>query len=165
MGEGLGKRLLFIVIVEACYVSYHEEKNLGSNFNIPPSLVQNLLLNAKLRFAEASDSSGVELCDTYLSRVDLLRLLVSARYSKIPSIQELTKSDLARRVRDRLIKDDRFGLAMEVSTKCQLDTGAVWSAWGVACLKSGDFMEARSKLKHCFQVGVAGWMWSVGYGP
>ena len=27
-------------------------------------LIQNLLWNAKLRFAEASDSSGVELCDT-----------------------------------------------------------------------------------------------------
>lgn len=116
------------------------------------SLIQNLLLSAKLRFAEASDSPGVEMCDSYLSRVDLLRLLVSARYTKIPSIQELTKSDLARRVRDRLIKDDRFGLAMEVSTKCQLDTGAVWSAWGMACLRSGDFTEAKSKFKHCFQV-------------
>ncbi len=109
-------------------------------------------MSAKVRFDQASDSSGVELCDSYLSRVDLLRLLVSARYTKIPSIQELTKPDLARRVRDQLIKDDRFGLAMEVSTKCQLDTGTVWSAWGMACLKSGDFAEAKSKLKHCFQV-------------
>ena len=86
--------------------------------------------------------------------MDLLRLLVSARYNKIPSIQELTKPDLARRVRDKLIKADRFGLAMEVSTKCQLDTSAVWSAWGMACLKSGEFPEARSKLKHCFQVRI-----------
>lgn len=115
-------------------------------------LIQNLLQNAKLRFAEAEDSSGVELCDTYLSRVDLLRLFVSSRCSKIPSIQELTKPDLARRVRDRLMQNDRFKLAMEVSTKCQLDTGAVLAAWGMACLKSGNFIEARSKFKNCFQV-------------
>ena len=118
------------------------------------SLIQNLLLNAKLRFLEAGDSSGVELCDTYLSRVDLLYLLVSSRYKRIPSIQELTTSDLARRIRDRLIQDDRFRLAMEVSTKCQLDTSTVWSAWGMAYLKSGQFAAARSKLKHCFQVSL-----------
>lgn len=120
----------------------------------PLRLIQNLLLNAKLRFAEAEDSSGVEMCDTYLSRVDLLRLLVSSRCSKIPSIQELTRTDLARRVRDRLVQDDRFKLAMEVSTKCQLDTGAVLAAWGVACLKAGNFVEARSKFKNCFQVST-----------
>ena len=89
---------------------------------------------------------------SYLSRVDLLRLLVSSRWTKIPSIQELTKPDLARRIRDRLIQDDRFRLAMEVSTKCQLDTSAVWGAWGMACLKCGDFTTARNKFKHCFQV-------------
>lgn len=115
-------------------------------------LIQNLLQSAKVRFAQAEDSSGVELCDTYLSRVDLLRLLVSSRCPKIPSIQELTKPDLARRVRDKLMQSHRFKLAMEVSTKCQLDTGNVLAAWGIACLKYGDFSSARSKFKNCFQV-------------
>ena len=109
-------------------------------------------MNAKLRFANSSDSAGVELCDTYLSRVELLHLLVTSHCSKIPSLQELTNPDLARRVRDRLIQDDRFYLAMEVSTKCQLDASAVWSAWGMMALKSGDFKMAREKFTRCFQV-------------
>ena len=41
---------------------------------------------------------------------------------------------------------------MEVSTKCQLDTVAVWSAWGMGCLRCGDYGKARDKFKHCFQV-------------
>lgn len=110
-------------------------------------------MNAKLRFANSSDSAGVELCDTYLSRVELLHLLVTSQCSKIPSLQELTNPDLARRVRDRLIQDDRLYLAMEVSTKCQLDASAVWSAWGMMALKSGDFKMAREKFARCFQVG------------
>ena len=44
-------------------------------------------------------------------------------------------------------------MAMEVSTKCQLDTSVVWSAWGMACLRCGQLDKAREKLKHCFQVG------------
>jgi len=115
-------------------------------------LIQNLLQNAKVRFAQAEDSSGVELCDNYLSRVDLLRLLVSSQCPKIPSIQELTKPELARRVRDNLMQSNRFKLAMEVSTKCQLDTVDVMSVWGMACLKYGDYLSARTKFKNCFQV-------------
>ncbi len=166
---------------------------------------------------------------SYISRVDLLRLLVSSQVSDIPAIQELTRPELARyiirlhysslslslfsitlflslplfssslffplpslhycsfclssfthplslpslhysslspclslppsitplclrRVRDKLIGDDRFKLAMEVSTKCQLDATAVWSAWGMACIRVGEFTKARNLLKHCFQV-------------
>ncbi|CAI8002630.1 Zinc finger FYVE domain-containing protein 26, partial [Geodia barretti] len=115
-------------------------------------VIQNLLWSAKLRFEEATDLSGVEICDTYLSRVDLLRRLVSSRSRVVPSIQELAKPELARRVRDRLVQEDQFELAMEVSTKCQLDTSVVWSAWGVACLRCGELAKAREKFRHCFQM-------------
>ena len=84
--------------------------------------------------------------------MDLLRRLVSSRSRVVPSIQELAKPELARRVRDRLVQEDQFELAMEVSTKCQLDTSVVWSAWGVACLRCGELAKAREKFRHCFQV-------------
>ena len=87
--------------------------------------------------------------------MDLLKQLVSSRSRVIPSIQELAKPELARRVRDRLVQEDQFELAMEVSTKCQLDTGVVWSAWGVACLRCGELERAREKFKHCFQVSLS----------
>ena len=54
------------------------------------------------------------------------------------------------------MQSNRFKLAMEVSTKCQLDTGDVLAAWGVACLKYGDFQAARSKFRSCFQVSHNG---------
>ncbi len=60
---------------------------------------------------------------------------------------------LYRRLRDKLIEDERLALAMEVSTKCGLDTSGVWSAWGKACLYSGDYTAAREKFSHCLKVG------------
>ena len=59
---------------------------------------------------------------------------------------------LFRRVRDRLIADDQFKLAMEVSMKCQLETAGVWTAWGMACIKAGEFLSAREKFRHCLKV-------------
>ncbi len=40
----------------------------------------------------------------YISRVDLLRLLIASQFTDIPSIQELTRPELA-----RLVKREREG--------------------------------------------------------
>lgn len=60
--------------------------------------------------------------------------------------------DLNRNVRDRLVKSERLSLAMEVSTKCGLDTTAVWSAWGSSCLRAGAYEMARSKFSRVLKV-------------
>ena len=63
-------------------------------------------------------------------------------------------SFLLRRLRDKLIENESLALAMEVTTKCGLDPGAVWGAWGLSFLQVGKFKEAREKfskfLKVCF---------------
>jgi zinc finger FYVE domain-containing protein 26 len=51
-----------------------------------------------------------------------------------------------------LIKNERLGLAVEVSTKCGLDPAGVWAAWGMNCLNSGDFTTAREKFSRCLKV-------------
>eukprot|EP00118_Oscarella_pearsei_P023925 m.293467 g.293467 ORF g.293467 m.293467 type:complete len:1642 (+) comp40739_c0_seq1:3926-8851(+) len=114
------------------------------------SMIQHLLFTAKVKFMDCSDSSGVELCDTYLSKAELLHLLTSADCSTLPSLEDLRRQDAARRLRDSLLVDDRFVLAREVSTKCSIDPHTVWSAWGMACLKAGDFVKARERFSHCF---------------
>lgn len=58
----------------------------------------------------------------------------------------------SRRLRDKLITDERLALAMEVSTKCGLDPTGVWVAWGMTCLQSGDFPGAREKFSKCLKV-------------
>lgn len=36
--------------------------------------------------------------------------------------------------------------------KCQLETAGVWTAWGMACIKAGEFLSAREKFRHCLKV-------------
>ncbi|XP_070571338.1 zinc finger FYVE domain-containing protein 26-like isoform X2 [Ptychodera flava] len=121
------------------------------DYNLVISMIQTLLLNAKVRYMKCGESSGVALCDTYLSRVDILTLMLSANYKNIPTIEELIKSDSARRIRDKLLQEERLDLAMEVSTKCGLDSTAVWSAWGTAHLKAAEYQQAREKFSRCLK--------------
>ena len=59
---------------------------------------------------------------------------------------------LSRRLRDKLIENESLTLAMEVTTKCGLDAGAVWGAWGLAYLQVGKFKEARQKFSKFLKV-------------
>ena len=59
-----------------------------------------------------------------------------------------------RRLRDRLIEEERLPLAMDVSTKCGIDPTGVWMAWGMAALRAGDYTTARDKFSHCLKVTV-----------
>ncbi|XP_064623470.1 zinc finger FYVE domain-containing protein 26-like isoform X2 [Lineus longissimus] len=124
------------------------------DYNFVISMMKYLLINAKLKFLKCNEPQGEGLCEIYQSKVDLLNLLVSNNCKDILSIQELTKSDTVRRLRDRLIEDERLSLAMEVSTKCGIDPSGVWAAWGIGCLQSGNYQEAREKFSRCLKVPV-----------
>ena len=54
------------------------------------------------------------------------------------------------------MKDERLALALEVCTKCGVESTGVWLAWGRACLQCGDFAGARDKFAHCLKVHSAG---------
>jgi len=66
----------------------------------------------------------------------------------------LLLSMICRRLRDKLIQDERLKLAMDVSTKCGLDPSGVWGAWGLTCIKQGDYAGAREKFGRCLKVRV-----------
>ena len=57
-----------------------------------------------------------------------------------------------RGLRDKLIEDERLELAMNISTKCGIDPSAVWSAWGMAKLRVGNYLAAREKFSKCLKV-------------
>ena len=62
----------------------------------PPSVIRQLLFQAKIGFQNMGDSGMVDQCDVYLARVDLLRVMVGANFQDLPTIRELTKMDSVR---------------------------------------------------------------------
>lgn len=126
-------------------------KNEELDHNLVISMIRYLLFNAKLKMMKTGETQGVELCDTYLGHVDLMKFLVESNCGDIPSLRDLMHPDSARRLRDRFIEAERLSLAMEVSTKCGLDPSGVWGAAGFALLQAGDFPGAREKFSRCMK--------------
>lgn len=98
-----------------------------------------------------SSTNYISLCDTYLSLMDILEQLLLANCSSIPSLNELRNVESCRRIRNRLLEEERHELAMNMSTKCGLDTQTVWASWGLIELRRGNYREARDKFSKCLK--------------
>eukprot|EP00795_Rhopilema_esculentum_P014543 gene14543-5610_t len=112
-------------------------------------MIEFLLFNAKVKFMKAGAINGVELCDSYMAHVEVLKLLLNSDWTEIPTMQELSHPEGIRRLRDRLVDSERFSLAIDVTGKCGLDPGTVWFAWGLSQLKSGELGDARENFSKC----------------
>ncbi|KAK8765076.1 hypothetical protein V5799_032316 [Amblyomma americanum] len=136
------------------------------------TILKSLILRAKVKFMSAGIASGVACSDTYLRRLDIVRLIVNANCQDLLPEEMLVRTDSPsdeptsrrrvgrglnsdpgpeRKLRDRLMEAERMALALEVSTKCGLETSGVFAAWGLALLRAGDWSSAREKFSHCLQ--------------
>uniref|UniRef100_A0A8C4VEN6 Zinc finger FYVE domain-containing protein 26 n=1 Tax=Falco tinnunculus TaxID=100819 RepID=A0A8C4VEN6_FALTI len=114
-------------------------------------IMKQLLFSAKMMFVKAGRSQDLALCDSYISKVDVLNILVTAAYRPIPSLDQILLPAAVTRLRNRLLEAEYYQLAIEVSTKSGLDPGGAWHAWGMACLKAGNLSSAREKFNRCLK--------------
>jgi zinc finger FYVE domain-containing protein 26 len=69
-------------------------------------------------------------CDMYNNLVDILNRLNMANCS-LPALNDLLQQDTLRKIRNQLLDDERYQLAMDISTRCNLDTQTIWFQWGM----------------------------------
>ena len=137
----------------------------GALFEVDPTmilqLIKSLILTAKMRYSEigiftpnkGKPTRGLARCDALLGQIDLLSLLASANCLHLLPAQPLAQLDTWRKLRDRLIEIELWSLALDISTKAGLDAAAVWAAWGLVCLKAGNFQGARQRFQRCLKPG------------
>ncbi|XP_038114436.1 zinc finger FYVE domain-containing protein 26 homolog [Culex quinquefasciatus] len=118
------------------------------NPEIDYALVARMLLNltlvAKVRGLDFAEADKIkEHAEIILSMVknDCEALL----------LQESMSSANLRKLRDALVRSEKWALALELSTKCGFATSGVMAAWGNTCLRAGCYETAREKLSHCLQ--------------
>lgn len=114
-------------------------------------IMKQLLFSAKMMFVKAGQSQDLALCDSYISKVDVLHILVAAAYRHMPSLDQILQPASVTRLRNQLLEAEYYQLGVEVSTKTGLDSTGAWHAWGMACLKAGNLTAAREKFSRCLK--------------
>ncbi|KAM6171570.1 zinc finger FYVE domain-containing protein 26 isoform 1-T1 [Erethizon dorsatum] len=114
-------------------------------------IMKQLLFSAKMMFVKAGQSQDLALCDSYISKLDVLNILVAAAYRHVPSLDQILQPAAVTRLRNQLLEAEYYHLGVEVSTKTGLDSTGAWHAWGMACLKAGNLTAAREKFSRCLK--------------
>ncbi|XP_056403074.1 zinc finger FYVE domain-containing protein 26 [Hyla sarda] len=138
-------------LIERCCLLSKGLTNPEMDSRLLLDIMKTLLFSAKMIFVKAARSHDLALCDSYSSKVDLLKILVAASYQDIPSLDEIVRPAAVVRLRNQLLEAEYYNLAIEVSTKMGLDPSGVWHAWGMACLKSDNLPGAREKFSRCMK--------------
>ncbi|XP_062378501.1 zinc finger FYVE domain-containing protein 26 isoform X4 [Sardina pilchardus] len=128
--------------------------NLEVDARLITDVMRQLVFSAKVMFVKTGQNQDLALCDSYISKVDVLTILVKANYKDIPSLDDILEAAAVSRLRNQLLESEYYQLAVEVSTKSGLDPAGVWHAWGMACLKAGFLSGAREKFARCLKPPV-----------
>ncbi|XP_069773187.1 LOW QUALITY PROTEIN: zinc finger FYVE domain-containing protein 26 [Narcine bancroftii] len=138
-------------LIDNCNKLSHALTNPEVDAGLLIDIMKQLLFSAKMMFVKAGRSQDLALCDSYISKVDVVKILVAANYQDVPSLEQILKPTAITRLRNILLETEYYALAVEVSTKSGLDPGGVWHAWGLACLKVGNLSGAREKFSRCLK--------------
>ncbi|XP_029454718.1 zinc finger FYVE domain-containing protein 26 isoform X2 [Rhinatrema bivittatum] len=139
-------------LIQRCCLLSRSLTNPEMDSRLLLDIIKTLLFSAKMMFVKTGRTQDLALCDSYFSKLDLLKILLAATYRYIPSLDEIFQPAAVIKLRNRLLEAEYYQLAVEVSTKTGLDPNGVWHAWGLACLKVDDLTGARSKLSRCLRV-------------
>ncbi|KAL0553274.1 hypothetical protein IC582_007163 [Cucumis melo] len=88
--------------------------------------------------------------DTWLVRAQLLQSLLGSGIAA--SLDDIADMESSARLRDRLILDERYSMAVYTCKKCKIDVFPVWNAWGHALIRMEHYVQARVKFKQAFQL-------------
>ncbi|CAN8284290.1 unnamed protein product [Cochlearia groenlandica] len=95
-------------------------------------------------------SEVLSLVEIWLGRAELLQSLLGSGIAA--SLDDIADQLSSESLRDRLISDERYSMAVYMCKKCKIDIFPVWKAWGLALLRMERYAQARVKFKQAFQL-------------
>uniref|UniRef100_A0A1D1Z361 Zinc finger FYVE domain-containing protein 26 n=1 Tax=Anthurium amnicola TaxID=1678845 RepID=A0A1D1Z361_9ARAE len=95
-------------------------------------------------------SELIAQADFWLGRAELLQSLLGSGI--IASFDDIADNESSVHLRDRLIEDERYSMAVYTCKKCKIDAFPVWNAWGHALIRMEHYAQARVKFKQALQL-------------
>ncbi|KAA3489962.1 Zinc finger FYVE domain-containing 26 [Gossypium australe] len=95
-------------------------------------------------------SEVLSQADVWLGRAELLQSLLGSGIAA--SLDDIADKDSSGRLRDRLIVDEQYSMAVYTCKKCKIDVFPVWNAWGHALIRMEHYAQARVKFKQALQL-------------
>ena len=131
-----------ILLIKLCeYLSEQlstKKRNTEIDYGLVLNIIKNLLFTAKMKLMAGiiteeqlgEQQKLIASCDMYINLVDILNRLNMANCS-LPALNDLLQQDTLKRIRNKLLDAERYQLAIDISTRCNLDAQMIWFQWGM----------------------------------
>ncbi|XP_049378418.1 uncharacterized protein LOC125843251 isoform X1 [Solanum stenotomum] len=88
--------------------------------------------------------------EMWLVRAELLQSLLG--FGVAASLDDIADKESSEHLRNRLILDEKYSMAVYTCKKCKIDVFPVWKAWGHALIRMERYTQARVKFKQALQL-------------
>ncbi|XP_065850998.1 uncharacterized protein [Euphorbia lathyris] len=95
-------------------------------------------------------SETLSVADIWLGRAELLQSLLGSGIAA--SLDDIADKESSAHLRDRLIYEERYSMAVYTCKKCKIEVFPVWKAWGHALIRMEHYAQARVKFKQALQL-------------
>ncbi|KAE8665552.1 Zinc finger FYVE domain-containing protein 26 isoform 2 [Hibiscus syriacus] len=95
-------------------------------------------------------SEVMSQAEVWVGRAELLQSLLG--YGIDASLDDIADKESSGHLRDRLIVDERYSMAVYTCRKCKIDVFPVWIAWGRALIHMEHYAQAHVKFKQALQL-------------
>ncbi|CAH9122192.1 unnamed protein product [Cuscuta epithymum] len=95
-------------------------------------------------------SEALAQVEIWLGRAELMQSLLGSGIAV--SLDDIADKESAEHLRNRLILEEKYSMAVYASKKCKIDVFPVWNAWGHALLRMEHYAQARVKFKQALQL-------------
>ncbi|KAL8063412.1 hypothetical protein ABFX02_01G025300 [Erythranthe guttata] len=95
-------------------------------------------------------SEALSQVDIWLGRAELLQSLLGSGIAA--SLDDIADKESSERLRDRLVQEERYSMAVYTCKKCKIEVFPVWNSWGHALIRMEHYAQARVKFKQALQL-------------
>ncbi|XP_042002823.1 uncharacterized protein LOC121752018 isoform X2 [Salvia splendens] len=95
-------------------------------------------------------SEALSQVDIWLGRAELLQSLLGSGIAA--SLDDIADKESSAHLRDRLVQEERYSMAVYTCKKCKIELFPVWNAWGHALIRMEHYAQARVKFKQALQL-------------
>ncbi|XP_057799458.1 uncharacterized protein LOC131015200 [Salvia miltiorrhiza] len=95
-------------------------------------------------------SEALSQVDIWLGRAELLQSLLGSGIAA--SLDDIADKESSAHLRDRLVQEERYSMAVYTCKKCKIEVFPVWNAWGHALIRMEHYAQARVKFKQALQL-------------
>ncbi|VFQ79855.1 unnamed protein product [Cuscuta campestris] len=95
-------------------------------------------------------SEALAQVEIWLGRAELMQSLLGSGIAV--SLDDIGDKESSEHLRNRLILDEKYSMAVYTSKKCKIDVFPVWNAWGHALIRMEHYAQARVKFKQALQL-------------